>query len=67
MTRLPALRCFLGASFDDLLAGAAQVLEDEAKRATPEYWADEAGYGDHARADDLPYQDTDAGMWESGE
>lgn len=58
---------YLLASLDNMLEGARLVLEEERLRLTPEYWAEEMGYGDHARADELPYHDTDAGMWESGE
>lgn len=55
----------------DMIKGAEEVLADEAKRATADYWAELAAedraLGLHAHADEIAYHDTDAGMWEEGE
>jgi len=61
---------WLLADLDGLVAGAEQVLRDEAERSTADHWkqiaAEDRALGIHANADELPFHDTSAGMWEDG-
>ena len=69
--RLPLLVVVIAITLPQLLADAAAQLKEEAEKQTPEYWAklraEERALGYHADADMLGHQDTDVGMWESGE
>lgn len=71
MKRLSVLAFVIAALLFSLLKAAAAQLAEEARMATPEYWAqidaEDRSLGHHANAHDVAYGDTDAGMWETGE
>lgn len=71
MKRIPLLLYVISATLPVLLADAAAQLKEEAERHTADYWnklrAEERALGYHANADAIGHQDTDVGMWESGE